>query len=122
MAKYSIGIDYGTLSARALLLNIQTGEEVCVSEMAYPHGVMDECLPSGKRLGDSWALQDPQDYLDALQVTIGELLQKSGVSPEDIVGIGVDFTSCTILPTLADGTPLCKVEGFEDTPHAYVKL
>lgn len=103
MAKYSIGIDYGTLSARALLLNIQTGEEVCVSEMAYPHGVMDECLPSGKRLGDSWALQDPQDYLDALQVTIGELLQKSGVSPEDIVGIGVDFTSCTILPTLADG-------------------
>ncbi|MBS5645670.1 MAG: ribulokinase, partial [Clostridiales bacterium] len=81
MAKYSIGIDYGTLSARALLLNIQTGEEVCVSEMAYPHGVMDECLPSGKRLGDSWALQDPQDYLDALQVTIGELLQKSGVLP-----------------------------------------
>ena len=68
MAKYSIGIDYGTLSARALLLNIQTGEEVCVSEMAYPHGVMDECLPS------------------------------------------------------ADGTPLCKAEGFEDTPHAYVKL
>ena len=122
MAKYSIGIDYGTLSARALLLNIQTGEEVCVSEMAYPHGVMDECLPSGKRLGDSWALQDPQDYLDALQVTIGELLQKSGVSPEDIVGIGVDFTSCTILATLADGTPLCKTEGFEDTPHAYVKL
>ncbi|MBQ9941484.1 MAG: ribulokinase [Christensenellaceae bacterium] len=122
MAKYSIGIDYGTLSARALLIDIHTGEEIAVSELAYPHGVMDEKLPSGKPLGDSWALQDPADYILGLCTTVKNVLETSGIDPKDVVGIGLDFTSCTILPTLADGTPMCRVEGFEDNPHAYVKL
>jgi len=122
MGKYSIGIDFGTLSARTLLIDIHTGEELGVSEFFYPHGVMDEQLPSGKKLGDSWALQDPQDYLDALAFTLRQVVQKAGVDPANVVGLGLDFTSCTILPALADGTPLCKARGFRDVPHAYVKL
>lgn len=122
MKKYSIGIDYGTLSARALLLDLETGEEIAVSEYAYPHGVMERQLPSGKKLGLDWALQDPQDYLLALKETIQEVLKKSGIQPEQIIGIGVDFTSCTILPVKKDGTPLCQLEAYQQEPHAYVKL
>ena len=70
MSKYAIGIDYGTLSVRALLVNIETGEEVAASIYEYPHGVMEEHIPSGKKLPVGWALQDPQDYLEGLLVTV----------------------------------------------------
>lgn len=122
MKQYSIGIDYGTLSARALLIDIHTGEELAVSTYDYTHGVMEDCLPCGKKLGDNWALQNPQDYLDALYASVRGVLAQSGVSPEDVVGIGVDFTSCTILPTKKDGTPLCLLPEYAEEPHAYVKL
>ena len=122
MSKYSIGIDYGTLSARALLIDIKTGEELASSEMKYPHAVMDTELPCGKKLGIDWALQDPQDYLDCLIFTVKSVLAESGVNPADVVGLGVDFTSCTVLPTKADGTPLCFLPEFKENPHAYVKL
>lgn len=122
MAKYSIGVDYGTLSGRALIVNIETGEELCSCVYEYPHAVMDDCLPSGKKLGVDWALQHPQDYLDVLYHTIPEVVRQSGVSSEDIVGIGLDFTACTILPAKKDGTPLCFLEEYRDEPHAYVKL
>lgn len=121
MAKYSIGVDFGTLSGRALLVNVQTGEEVATAVYDYPHAVMDKELPCGKKLPPDWALEHPQDYLDVLGKTIPEILQKSGVSPDDIIGIGTDFTACTILPVKADGTPLCFLKEFEETPHAYVK-
>ena len=122
IAKYSIGVDYGTLSGRALLVNNETGEEVAAAVYDYPHAVMDECLPSGKKLGVDWALQDPQDYLDVLYHTIPAVLAQSGVDAADVVGIGVDFTACTLLPAKKDGTPLSFLPEYRDEPHAYVKL
>ena len=79
MAKYTIGLDYGTLSGRALIVNAQTGEELASSVFDYPHAVMDEYLPSGKKLGNDWALQHPQDYLDVIYNTIPDVMKKSGV-------------------------------------------
>ena len=122
MAKFSIGVDYGTLSGRALIVNIETGEELASAVFEYPHSVMSECLPSGKKLGFDWALQHPQDYLDVLYNTIPAVLKESGVSKDDVVGIGLDFTACTILPAKKDGTPLCFLDEYKDEPHAYVKL
>ena len=122
MAKYSIGLDFGTLSGRALLCNVETGEELATAVYDYPHAVMDTALPSGKKLKADWALQHPQDYLDVVRITIPQVLSQSGVSVDDVIGVGVDFTACTILPVLADGTPLCFLDAFKDEPHAYVKL
>lgn len=122
MAKYAIGVDYGTLSGRALLVDVQSGEELCSSVLDYPHAVMDDCLPSGKKLGVDWALQHPQDYLDVLYTTIPAILKESKVDPADVIGIGLDFTACTILPAKKDGTPLCFLPEYKDEPHAYVKL
>ncbi|BFH64734.1 ribulokinase [Paenibacillus azoreducens] len=121
--KYCIGVDYGTQSGRALLVEIGTGREVATAVKSYTHGVMDEYLPDGTtKLEPDWALQHPGDYLEVLQVTIPEVLAKSGVSADDVVGIGIDFTACTILPTRADGTPLCFLDEFKHHPHSYVKL
>ncbi|MCK5380777.1 MAG: ribulokinase, partial [Candidatus Latescibacteria bacterium] len=97
--KYAIGIDYGTESGRALLVDVGTGEEVATSVYPYRDGVLDEVLPDGKtKLGPDWALQNPADYLETLKVTIPEVLDQAGVAPEDVIGIGTDFTACTMLP------------------------
>lgn len=122
MAKYSIGVDFGTLSGRALLVNVETGEEISTAVYSYPHGVMDEKLPGGKLLPPDWALEHPQDYIDVLANTIPEVISQSKVSAKDIIGIGTDFTACTMLPVKADGTPLCFLDKFKDNPHSYVKL
>lgn len=122
MSKYAIGIDYGTLSVRALLVNIETGEEVAASIYEYPHGVMEEHIPSGKKLPVGWALQDPQDYLEGLLVTVRDVVSRNKILPGEVVGIGVDFTSSTVIPVKADKTPLCHLPEFKEEPHAYVKL
>lgn len=122
MSKYSIGVDYGSESARALLLNIKTGEEVASEMMEYPHLVMSEQLPCGKKLEPFWALQHPKDYIDTLEYVVKKVVEKTEVSPEDIVGLGIDFTACTILPMKKEGTPLCYLDEYKSNPHAYVKL
>ena len=122
MAKYSIGLDFGTLSVRALLVNLSSGEESASSEFIYPHQVLSDALPSGKQLPPDWALQDPQDYLDGISCTVHDLLSASGISPDDVAGIGLDFTSSTFLPVDESFTPLCFREEFRDNPHAWVKL
>ena len=76
MSKYAIGVDYGTLSVRALLVNIETGEEAATSVYEYPHGVMEEHLPTGERLPSGWALQEPQDYVEGLINLTVSLLPK----------------------------------------------
>lgn len=122
MSKYVIGVDYGTLSGRALLADARTGEEIASAVYEYPHAVMDKALSDGTPLGPDWALQDPRDYLEVLGNAVPEVIRKSGVSPEDIIGIGTDFTACTVLPVKADGTPLCFLPEYKNRPHAYVKL
>jgi len=123
MAKYALGLDFGTLDGRAVLVDVESGEELTTAVYAYPDGVIDEILPDGETgLGSDWALQNPTDYTAALEHTIPEVLKKSKIAPEDIIGIGVDFTSCTILPIDKEGIPLCLKEEWESSPHAWVKL
>lgn len=122
MSKYVIGVDYGTLSGRAVIVDAKTGEEKASSVYEYPHGVMDDFLPDGTKLGTDWALEHPQDYIDVLANTVPDVLKKSGIPAEDVIGIGTDFTACTILPVKKDGTPLCMLPEYEHEPHAYVKL
>lgn len=119
--KYAIGVDYGTLSARAVLVD-ERGRCLAESVREYLHGVLEEALPTGERLGVDWALQVPGDYREVFIDTVARVVRESGVNPIDITGIGIDFTSCTVLPVLADGTPLCELEAFRHEPHAYVKL
>lgn len=123
-ARYTLGLDFGTESARALLVNVATGDEVAECVFEYPHGVITDSVPvsGGAELGDDWALQHPQDYLDALERVVPGALESAGVSGEDVIGIGVDFTASTVMPTLADGTPLCFLDEHRDSPHAWVKL
>jgi L-ribulokinase len=123
MGKYAIGIDYGTQSGRAVLVDLATGEEVADHVTPYPHGVIDEELPeSGIKLEHDWALQHPGDYLEVLKRSVPEVMKASGVSPEDVIGIGIDFTACTMLPVDEQLRPLCMLPEYRDNPHAWVKL
>ncbi len=119
---YTIGIDFGTLSARAGLVDTAKGHILGFQEFVYPHGVMDERLPDGQPLPADWALQDPRDYWQALAETIPALLRACGIEKEAVVGLALDFTSCTQLPVDVQGNPLCQKEGFRTNPHSYVKL
>ena len=107
-ARYAVGIDFGTESGRAVLVDCADGSEVAASVYVYANGVLDERLPgSDIELEPEWALQDPADYVRTLKHAVPEVL--SGVRPEEVVGVGIDFTACTMLPTTADGTPLCEL-------------
>jgi L-ribulokinase len=120
--KYAVGVDFGTLSGRAVVVRVSDGAEMGSGEHPYPHGVLDRQLPSGRRLGPDWALQVPADYISVLRTAVPKALAASGVSADDVIGIGTDFTACTVLPVLSDGTPLCELPEYADRPHAYVKL
>src|SRR5215469_5099731 len=120
---YTVGIDFGTESGRALLIDARTGEEIATAVHPYANGVIDQHLPgSDTPLPPEWALQDPGDYLAVLRHTVPAVLRESGIDPAKVAGLGIDFTACTMLPTLKDGTPLCQVEQWQDHPHAWVKL
>ncbi len=121
--KYAIGVDFGTESGRALLVDVATGEEIATAVHPYANGVIDEKLPGTNiRLEPDWALQDPHDYLEVFKQAIPAVLRQSGVAAEDVIGLGIDFTACTMLPTKADGTPLCFLPEYRNHPHAWVKL
>jgi L-ribulokinase len=118
-----VGVDYGTLSGRALVVRVSDGAELGSAVHTYAHAVVDDTLPtSGKKLPPDWALQVPSDYVDVLRTAVPEAIAAAGVDPADVIGIGTDFTACTMVPTTDDGTPLCELEQFADRPHAYVKL
>ena len=121
MKRYALGLDYGTASVRALAVDCATGEEVAEAVFEYPHGTLSETLPgSDSKLPPEFALQHPRDYIDGAIAVIRKVLETIGDG--EVVGIGVDFTACTVLPVRADGTPLCETEPFRDNPHAWVKL
>ncbi|MGD0452485.1 MAG: ribulokinase [Solirubrobacteraceae bacterium] len=125
---YALGVDFGTESGRALLLDLHSGAEVAVSEVAYAHGVIDRVLPhSGEqselgRLPPDWALQHSDDWLAVLDTAIPAVLEQAPQAREGVVGLGVDFTSCTVLPVSADGTALFKQERWRSRRHAWPKL
>lgn len=120
---FTLGLDFGTESGRALLVRVADGAEIADAVYPYPHGVMDRHLPDDPApLPPDWALQDPDDYLGVLRHAVPAVFTESDVAPEQVVGIGIDFTSCTVLPTLRDGTPLCELPEFRREPHAWVKL
>jgi L-ribulokinase len=124
-SKYAVGIDFGTESGRAVLVDVATGAELASVVYEYQNGVIDEHLPppdDDVRLEPDWALQDPDDYIRTFQVTVPSVLSQSGIDPSDVVGIGIDFTACTMLPTTADGVPLCTLPEYRRRPHAWVKL
>ncbi|OME96105.1 MULTISPECIES: ribulokinase [Paenibacillus] len=121
--KYTIGVDYGTQSGRAVLVNLADGQEVADHVTPYRHHVIDEFLPvSGKKLEHDWALQHPGDYLEVLKVSVPAVIQQSGIDPADVIGIGIDFTACTMLPVDELGEPLCFQPELADQPHSWVKL
>ncbi len=119
---YTVGLDFGTRSMRALLVDLASGEELGYKECKYPHGIIETALPDGTKLPPDWALQHPADYLFAMTETVPRLLEEYGVCGEDVVGIGIDFTASTMMPLNADFVPLCLLEEYRRTPHAYVKL
>ncbi len=120
---YTIGIDFGTESGRALLVRVRDGAEIASAVHRYGDGVIDERLPGGSDpLPPDWALQNPDDYVEVVKHTVPSVLEQAGVSAGEIDGIGIDFTSCTMLPTLRDGTPLCRLRELRSNPHAWVKL
>lgn len=121
MKKYSIGMDFGTLSARAVLMDLETGEilpEDGVYE--YAHGVLETL--GGKTLPGDYAIEDPADYDEALLHTLRDVLQKNGVDGRAVVGIGIDCTACSVLPVDEDGKALSAQPRFAENPHAYIKL
>ncbi|MEM5775580.1 MAG: ribulokinase, partial [Anaerolineaceae bacterium] len=123
MRKYTIGLDFGTESARAVLVNTENGEIEAMAVHPYRNGVIDEYLPNGSiPLPPNYALQNPADWLSTMEGTIREVLTMARVNSQQVAGIGIDFTSCTVLPTLADGTPLCFLPELRLEPHAWPKL
>src|SRR5690606_21339636 len=104
--RYVIGVDFGTLSGRALLVDAATREEVATAVHEYGNGEIDERLQeSCVQLPPDFALQDPDDYLEVCYRTIPAVLKEAGVSADQVIGVGIDFTSCTMLPVYADGRP-----------------
>lgn len=123
MAKYAIGVDYGTESGRAVLVDVKDGRELATDVFKYTNGVIDEKLPGTNiRLDPDFALQDPNDYIEVLKRTIPAVMKESKVDPKDVIGVGIDFTACTMMPTKKDGTPLCFLPEFHNKPHAWVHL
>ena len=124
MPRYSIGFDFGTESVRVLIVDVRDGRVAAQSASSYEHGVLDQTLPvpGAGRLPADYALQHPGDWLKSAAEACRGALAEGGIAAGDVVGIGVDFTSCTMLPARADGTPVCLLEAFTSIPLAWPKL
>ncbi len=120
---YVIGIDFGTLSGRAVVVRVSDGVELGSAVTDYPHAVMDTTLAiTGEALPPEWALQVPADYVAVLKNAVPAAVASAGIDPAHVVGVGTDFTACTMVPVLGDGTPLNEIAEYAGRPHAYVKL
>ena len=121
--QFVVGVDFGTLSGRAVVVRVADGAELGAGVHEYAHAVIDDQLPAtGRRLPPDWALQVPDDYREVLRTAVPAAVAAAGIDPTQVIGIATDFTACTMVPCLADGTPLNEVDGLADRPHAYVKL
>lgn len=122
MDKYTLGVDFGSLSARAVICRVYDGAVIAQHEQSYPHAVMTDFLPDGTPIPAGFFLQHPADYLFALEQSVRGALAQSGLKKEQVIGLALDFTGCTILPLDKNGTPLCLLEAFKSHPHAYVNM
>jgi len=122
MTSYTIGLDFGTNSARALLVDTATGDEMATSVYPYPRGIEGVFSdPSDALL----ARQDPRDYIDALDYLVPALLgeaRRAGIDPGRILGIGVDATASTPIPVDAAGACLTLDKRFSENTNAYAWL
>lgn len=122
MEKHVLGLDFGTLSVRAVLVNVQTGEEQARADYTYPHGVMTSILPDGSLLPPHFALAHPEDYRLGLVEIIRRIVAESGLPPACIVAIGMDATASSLIPVDENNIPVCLLPGFKNRPHSYIKL
>jgi L-ribulokinase len=121
--QYVIGVDFGTLSGRAVVVRVSDGAELGSAVYEYSHGAVETRLPAtGSPLPPHWALQVPDDWRAVLREAVPKAVAAAQVSASKVIGIATDFTACTILPTTSDGTPLCELDEFVGRPHAYPKL
>src|SRR3954465_2977490 len=124
MPTYALGLDFGTESVRAVLVDVRDGRLAGQATAPFADGVIDRDLPTppARPLPLDSAFQNPADWLTGAAEATRAALAAGKIAPTDVAGVGVDFTSCTILPTTADGTPLCLVDRFEREPMAWPKL
>lgn len=123
MGKYVVGVDFGTQSGRAVVISVDEGKQLSEAVSFYKDEVIDEFLPGTDiKLSSDWALQNPDDYIEVLFTAVPEAIKKSGVNKDDIIGIGIDFTACTMMPVSKDGKVLCQMGEFRNNPHAWTKL
>ena len=120
MNKYTIGLDYGTNSCRALIVDIDDGTELASSVFLYPSGENGIILDSSD---PNLARQNPKDYLDGITATILGAIQKAkknnpSFNSFNIVGIGVDTTGSSPIPVDKQGNPLSFSEKFKNNPNA----
>jgi L-ribulokinase len=122
-SRYTIGVDFGTESGRAVLVDVADGQEIATAVHPYADGVIDETLPgTDTQLPPDFALQNPADYIEVLQVTIPAVLREGRVAAADVIGVSTDFTACTMMPIDEAGTPLCMQPEWRDNPYAWVKI
>src|SRR5271169_317167 len=93
---YVVGVDFGTLSARALVVRVSDGAEAGTAVGEYAHGVIDREL-GGRELPPDWALQDPGDYTEALGVVVPAAIRDAGIDPAQVIGVATDFTASTCM-------------------------
>ena len=122
-ARYTIGLDYGTNSVRAMLVDTADGREVATAIWNYEHGHSGVVLGRDPNL----ARQHPADYVKGAEITIKQALAEAGRSvrgfrPDQVAGIGVDTTGTTPLPMDADGLPLAFHQDFAENPAALAWL
>ena len=119
MSKYVIGLDYGSDSARAVIVNAETGEEMASSVKYYPRWMEGKyCVPTANQYR-----QHPQDYVDALEYTVKDALSKCPAGTgEQVVGIAFDTTGSTPVFTDKNGTPLSLLPEFAENPNAMFVL
>ena len=105
---YVLCIDFGTLSGRAAIVRVADGLEKAAAVYEYPNAVMDDVLSvaDGQKLPADFALQNPRDYIEVLKHAVPEAIAKSMVDPAQIKGIGIDFTSATVIAA-KEAAPRC---------------
>ncbi|GAA3014437.1 ribulokinase [Streptomyces drozdowiczii] len=119
----TVGVDFGTLSGRAVVVRVRDGAELGSAVHDYRHAVIEDRLPlAGVPLPPDWALQHPEDWRDVLRTAVPAAVAAAGVDPARVIGIATDFTACTVLPATAEGIPLALLPEWYDRPHAWPKL